>query len=228
MLKAVEKEREQLLQHWRSRVSKRPDWIASEWLQVSRVLAASRGEAVPHKTLASSLRQFHDKLGFMAKGTVPKGGLCAGALFRTAAFIAVESRCGAKGAGKNVHIEHTFPVNQLERAITNRRLDGYAGALAWLLKHSVATAFYETEQKHLDGRTQSSEALTSGSTEYQKPFMRYSILHDAKGVVWNVFDREPVSPKTFTFDDHLDLVCRVLRTVGASSSMIEKLQTAGA
>ncbi|MCK1269758.1 MULTISPECIES: hypothetical protein [unclassified Bradyrhizobium] len=228
MMQAIERERDQMLQHWRKRIANQPDWIASEWKQVNRVFAASSGGTIPHKTLASSLRQFHDKLGFMAKGAAVNGGLCAGALFRTAAFIAVDERCGAKGDRKNVHIEHTFPINQLERAILQQHFVTYAHVLAWLLKHSVATAFHQTEERHLLGRTQSSGALTAASAAYQKPFMRYSCLHDAHGVVWNVFDREPVDPNTFTFKDHLDLVCRVLKTVGASSSMVEQIQAAAA
>jgi hypothetical protein len=141
----LENERRQLLDHWRKRLQRNPDWISNELYQVQRVLAASNGDVEARASLGSHLRQLHDKLGFKAKGPISDGGLCAGAIFRTQAFIDTEQRSGSK-VGQSVHIEHTFPITELKAAIIKHGFPNYAHALTWLLKHSVATAFHEDEK----------------------------------------------------------------------------------
>jgi hypothetical protein len=101
-----------------------------------------------------------------------------------------------------------------------RRFRDYAETLAWLLEHSVTTAFHESEKEHLIGRSSTSDALNPVSPEYSKPFARYQKLHNSAGIVWNVFDAEKVDPETFTFQRHVDLVLRLLHGAGASKSMV--------
>jgi hypothetical protein len=107
----LENERKQLLDHWKKRLQKNPDWISDELRQVQRIFSASNGEESAQKSLGSYLRQLHDKLGYKAKGSLSDGGLCAGAIFRTQRFIHTNNRNGSK-AGQSVHIEHTFPIKQ--------------------------------------------------------------------------------------------------------------------
>jgi hypothetical protein len=190
------------------------------------IFKASHGDVDAQNRLNSRLRQFHDKLGFKAKQSIKQGGLCAGAIFRTERFIATQERVGAKkGQEKTVHIEHTVPVNVLESEIKDRRFCNYTETLAWLLKHSVTTALHQHEEKHVRERAKDSGALDPSSREYMKPFIRYDALHNAEGVVWNVFDRVKVDREQFTFDDHLRIVCRILEEVEASSDMLASLRS---
>jgi hypothetical protein len=220
----LENERVQLLDHWKKQLTRNPDWIFSELRQVRQIMAASNGDEKATQSLGSHLRQFHDKLGFKAKGSVTDGGLCAGAIFRTQTFIETKERIGSK-VRQSVHIEHTFPIRQLRIEIGKCSFESYADALNWLLMHSVTTAFHESEKEHLAGRASSSDALNPTSPEYLKPFARYEKLHQAAGVVWNVFDRQKVDPQTFTFEHHFEVVLGLLEEAGASSKMVSVLRT---
>jgi hypothetical protein len=161
--------------------------------------------------------------GIRQKGSLSDGGLCAGAIFRTQRFIETKNRSGSK-AGQSVHIEHTFPIRQLKLEITKRRFRDYVETLAWLLEHSVTTAFHEDEKEHLIGRSSTSDALNPLSRDYLRPFARYEKLHSSAGIVWNVLDAEELDPKTFPFQQHFDLVLRLLHESGASKSMLSRIR----
>jgi hypothetical protein len=222
---ALENERAQLLDHWAKRLKKNPDWISDELHPVKMTFLASNGDPEKQKSLGSFLRQFHDKLGFKAKHSLKQGGLCAGAIFRTGRFIETQERSGAKkGPEKTVHIEHTVPVTVLAAEIKERRFSNYTHTLAWLLKHSVATALHQEEENHLRERSRETGALNPTSPEYLKPFRRYEKLHGADGVVWNVFDRQEVDPHKFTFHDHLEIVMRLLEEAGAAKTMMAAIR----
>jgi len=207
---AVEKERAQLLDHWKQAIQK--NWFVDEVAEVRKILAASKG-AKNQRSIGESLRYFHDRLGFKAKDTLDEGGLCKGAIFRTQTFIATTQRSGARGPGKTAHIEHTVPINNLATAIINSQFPDYRDLLIWLLKHSVTTAFHEDEKKYLEGRENETDALNLALVEYQKPFMRYQKLVKDGGVVWNVLDGTKIDPLTFTFKDHFGVVIKLLEKV---------------
>jgi hypothetical protein len=57
-----------------------------------------------------------------------------------------------------------------------------------------------------------------------KPFLRYERLHGAAGIVWNVFDGQEVHPNRFTFEDHLEIVTRLLEEAGAARTMISAIR----
>ncbi|MGJ4932615.1 hypothetical protein ACQR1I_36765, partial [Bradyrhizobium sp. HKCCYLS2038] len=151
-------ERLQLLTQWKSLIDRNPDWIASPFRQVDLLHAASHGAPIKGRSLASYIRQLHDKLGFKAKGPLTTGGLCAGTIFRTQAFIDTQYRVGSK-LGQSVHVEHTFPVRQIALEIVRHPLPDYVATLVWFLTHSVATAFHENEKVYLRGRSSTSDAL---------------------------------------------------------------------
>ncbi|SDJ67550.1 MULTISPECIES: hypothetical protein [Bradyrhizobium] len=221
MKDALEAERTQLLDQWRKRLRLNPDL---EFLQARRIMAASNGDEHATSSLPDDLRKFHDKFGYKAKGNVSNGGLCAGAIFRTDTFIKTKQRSGSKKT-QSVHIEHTFPIKELRAEIANRQFGDYLATITWLLKHSVTTAFHESEKEHLIGKTSNSGALNLASPEYLKPFARYEKLHSVAGIVWNVFDGERVDPEQFTFDDHLSVIVRILDTAGASKSMVSAIRS---
>jgi hypothetical protein len=227
MKSKLQDERGQLLGHWKKGFNENPDWMISDELyQVQIIFRASNGNENAQKLLKSNLRQFHDKLGFKAKDSLRQGGLCAGAIFRTQAFIETEQeqRIGSK-CGQSVHIEHTVPINKLEGAIISRHFPNLIETLSWLLKHSVATAFHEREKEHLRGVTIASGALDPTSSEYLRPFLRYAQLHKAGSVVWNVFDGQKIDPVNFTFKDHLEIVLRLLHEAGASGTMLSDIRS---
>src|ERR1700730_8949949 len=217
----LETERTQLLNHWGKRLRLSPDL---EFLQAQRIMAASKGDEHATSSLPDDLRKFHDKFGYKAKGKVSKGELCAGAIFRTDTYLKTKQRSGSKKT-QSVHIEHTFPINELRAEVAKRRFGDYVATITWLLKHSVTTAFHESEKEHLIGRTSNSDALYLASSEYSKPFARYERLHNAAGIVWNVFDGERVDPESFTFEDHLNVIVRLLDAAGASKSMVSAISS---
>jgi hypothetical protein len=219
----LENERLQLLDHWTRRLKKNPDLTSEKLPQVQRIWLASNGNEEAQSSLSSYLRQLHDKLGFKAKDSLNEGGLCAGAIFRTQAFIETKQRSGSK-VEQSVHIEHTFPIKELKAEIIKGRFPNCTATLTWLLKHSVATAFHEDERRHLLGRTSNSDALNPSSAGYLKPFLRYEKLHWADGVVWNVFDDQKVVPQEFTFQDHLEIVMRLLEEAGATKAMLSAIR----
>jgi hypothetical protein len=225
----IEDERNQLIASWRWRLARQSDWIADPWSQVSLIFAASNGALVDDATLGGQFRQFHNKLGFRAWGSDPnRGGLCGGAIFRTPAFMAVsERRYKKKPVGtKTIHIEHTFPIAMLCSNARKARFANHVGMLRWMLQHSVATATSEPEQRLIHARYRKwSGALDPiYADEFRKPFMRYGHVWSEIGTIWNVFDREEVDPSSFTFDDHLRLICRVLSVAGADPSFIAALR----
>jgi hypothetical protein len=57
-----------------------------------------------------------------------------------------------------------------------------------------------------------------------KPFLRYERLHGAAGIVWNVFDGQEADPNRFTFEDHLEIVTRLLEEAGAARTMISAIR----
>jgi hypothetical protein len=223
----VEQERTQLLDHWEKAIRKNPNWVMNELTQVTAILEASKGDENNQRSIRSYLRQFHDKLGFKAKDSRDAGGLCAGAIFRTRKFIGTAQRSGAKGADKTAHIEHTVPINNLCTAIINSRFSDYRELLAWLLKHSVTTAFHESETKFLDKRHHHTDALNLASVEYQKPFMRYDKLFKDGEAVWNVLHGTKIDQSTFTFQEHFDIVIELLERAGAAKPMLDEIRSLG-
>jgi hypothetical protein len=175
-----------------------------------------------------AVRKFHDKLGFCAKGKVSTGGLCTGAIFRTAAFMDLpqERRSGAR-ATQTVHIEHTVPANVLARELESRIGDGPVVGMAWLFKHSVTTAMKKGQDRdYLKGVTRTTSAFDEGSNDKGKPFKRYSTLFGAGEQVWDVWNRREVDPTEVTFEDHLDTVLSILNAAGAERTFIRQIETA--
>jgi hypothetical protein len=82
----------------------------------------------------------------------------------------------------------------------------------------------EAEKAHLSGVSSNSNALNPMSTEYLKPFARYKQLHSSEGIVWNVFDRERVDPQKLTFDNHIEIVLRLMKEASASEKLISDIR----
>lgn len=223
-MRQIDFERDQLLAQWKRAFARQSCWFTSPPPQVKRVLAletADRGMAV---------RKFHDKLGFCAKGTLKTGGLCAGAIFRTQAFIDLpqDERSGSR-ATQTVHIEHTVPAGviagRLGAQLSDVRHTGDL-SLAWLFKHSVVTAMRKGQDaSFLRGVTRSTTAFDAGLDE-GKPFRRYRELFAANEIVWDVWNRKEVDPDNFTFHSHIETVLDILHEAGADSNFKKRVEAA--
>ena len=203
-------EKKQLRECW----SKLGQRLNNEWLsQQSANLRRLRG---------SDVRQFHDKFGFKAKGTLKTGGLCAGAIFRTSAFITTEHRSGSR-RDQNIHIEHTVPIADLVTLLKGYLLDMPTSPAAFVLKYSVATAMLKTQTQYLTGYKRNMSALNPSCDWFNRPFMRYERLmeHDD---VWNVWTGEKVST-SFSFNDHLELLCRIVTELDFDEEVVSSLRS---
>jgi hypothetical protein len=219
----LDREQNQLVKFWQSVVAKRQIWITDGCSQVKNIVAMNSSAAPSASSVSSWLRQFHDKLGFKAKGLAANGGLCAGAIFRTQRFIQTEFRGGSK-KDQSVHIEHTVPICVLRAQILSRSFVSYEEALTWLLKHSVTTAFHNSEKAHLTDVSRTSNAFEPTSPDHLRPFSRYSKMFAGESCVWNVFDRKIVEPQSFGFDDNIALVLRLLHEVKADRAMLQDIE----
>jgi hypothetical protein len=194
----IEAEREQLIDTWKST-------FADNW--VSEPRAPVRALVDPSKDKFSmSLRHGHNLFGWKAGDTLLKRGLCSGAIYRTELFMEIEqhARCGSKGPNKNVHIEHTVPIAELNRQwITYRQTHQptIAVAYAWTLCHSVSTAFHMSEMGGVKGYEGKTDAFDPTSSWFNRPFMRYTKMA-VMPTIWNVLSGEKIDHQTWTFEDH--------------------------
>jgi hypothetical protein len=164
------------------------------------------------KRRGDDLRAIHNYFGYKALGTLRRRGLCSGAIYRTEAFLRMEQE-DRSGARKNqtVHIEHTIPIHSLAWAI-HEELPQYAdgdweSALAWIIQHSVTTAFTKHQQTVgiLHGYAKRSDVFDMDSPFFLKPFARYTPIFDQGEKIYNVFTETAVERST-GFDDHTETV----------------------
>lgn len=224
-------ERQQLLAHWTKRLNSSTDrcWIRDPLPQITRLMTAEA------KAIPSQLRQLHDRWGYCAKGRVDTGGLCAGAIYRSAAFMRIpqKDRSGQKtvvgrhGDARTVHMEHTVPVSVLAHQIRRLPQDVQAdpaGMLAWLLRHSVTCAFAKEQEAFSKGFTQGTNAFNSAQPEeFGRPFARYNHLKTGPIEVWNVWTGEKIDGDSFHFDDHMATVFDLLKKADASQACLDML-----
>ncbi|MBY3433695.1 hypothetical protein HFN89_05980 [Rhizobium laguerreae] len=210
----IEAERSQLIDTWKAT-------FADKW--ISDPKAPVRALVDPAKTsFHMSLRHGHNLFGWKAGDTVRQRGLCSGAIYRTERFMDIEqdARCGSKGPEKNVHIEHTVPIAELNRqwvAYLRSHRATIAHAYAWMLCHSVSTAFHIDEMGGIKGHEGKTEAFNPMSSWFNRPFMRYTVK-DAVPVIWNVLSRQRIDPQTWTFADHFEQIDRLFDLAGCAPS----------
>lgn len=223
---ALSNERNQLLETWKRVFAKTPDPCAAPFLQLARLAKGSTDK----KAISNDLRKIHDRFGWMAKES-SLAGKCSGALYRTQAFIQLPSdeRIGKK-RGQTVHIEHTVPVNVLSMRWLEVRKSGQEQELmptfAWVMHHTVATAFHQDEQKTLNGVSKSTDCFAEGTPGFGRPFKRYSRLYHQGGQVWDVYNGALVEPDMFSLDNHFANVVALAEEAGASLQFIKALKAA--
>ena len=202
------KEHSQLLSTWRRLLSDK-DWKRKLELKAEKYLLAVNSPASRQAAPRERLREFHNDLGYRAQPK--KNGLCAGAIFRTQAFIENHLRIG-KRQEQSVHLEHTVPIAALDKQLrklhpmTNIEIAGF------LIHQSVVTAFHFNEKstRTRKGYSNKTDAFDVSSADFNKPFKRYHSAIDGAGHIWNVFDKCSVDPDKFTFEHHQDVIRRII------------------
>lgn len=189
------------------------------------ILAALRGNPVDKNPVGHSIRQIHDFYGWMAKANLSRGH-CAGAIYRTSRFMSLPrtQRDGSKADTRNIHIEHTVPINTLKTVIEARHSEfTTAGQLhRFLLDHSICVAFHHEEESWLpgghDGKWNDAFERT-GRVVHQHPFRRYrSLLESAKRrrktvTIVNVVTGHVIDIETYTFEMHVETLLTASRLV---------------
>ena len=217
-------ERRQLLDTWCAVAA--DDWFGRPNPQVTRLSTSETAG-----TFNMDFRHWHNRFGWKAGDALPNRGLCSGAIYRTERFMVLDqaARNGA-AANQTVHIEHTIPVSVLDhkwRLV--RQANGWAatsleGTYAWMLVHSVTTAFHTDEEAGLTGVQRANPAMDDGSPVFGKPFLRYAGHAGVRDAVWNVFTGKRVDLNGWTFNDHFDTVLGLLAEAGADTGRTAAIQ----
>jgi len=221
---ALPNERTQLLETGKRVFAKTPNPCVARFLQLDRLAKGPTDK----KAISNDLRKFHDRFGWMAKES-SSAGKCAGALYRTQAFIQLPSdeRIGKK-RGQTVHIEHTVPVNVLSMRWLEVRKGGQEQELmptfAWVMHHTVATAFHQDERMSLKGVSKSTDCFAEGAPGFGRPFKRYSGLFHQGGQVWDVYNGALIEPDLFSLSDHFANVVALAQEAGAAPQFIAALK----
>lgn len=202
---------DQLLTHWRS--------IDLAYLEkyAAKVAGQFIGGAA-NRDKGHYIRQYHNVLGYRAGMGLSEGGLCAGCLYRTEAFIKLpqDLRTGKKQHPAHltkVHVEHTIPVAVLSSAIDRMgpALWNAKAAGEYLLANSIATAMLEPEGQMpkgderpdalvLSGYSQKTGAFVEGHQHFGRPFMRYT-ARASRPRIFNVLTSVEIDVETFTMTD---------------------------
>lgn len=209
----LQQEQDQLISHWQK--------IDLDRLQTAAArVRAAVARAAPTKTTNHLIRQFHNILGYRAAGSVERGGVCAGCMYRTADFVNVSQdlRTGSRTYHENqtrIHVEHTVPVSTLVD-----HLESVPAAftllefVTFLIQCSVVTAATEPQGRVLSDRApvgrvrpgyaSRSDVFDLSHKHANLPFMRYH--HEQDFVIYNVLNNSTVAAHAFSLADHADCV----------------------
>ncbi|MCZ7860930.1 hypothetical protein O9X98_05890 [Agrobacterium salinitolerans] len=210
----IEVERDQLVATWTKAFA--ANWMTSPKASVLALLASDETK------FAMAFRQAHNLFGWKAGDTLSKLGLCSGAIYRTEKFmsLAQDARCGSKGEGRSVHIEHTVPIAELTRQWVEYRRKhepDLAQTYAWMLCNSVTTAFHIDEMGGIKGYERKTEAFNPESDWFNRPFVRYGMKEQVPAI-WNVLSGERIDIETWTFADHFQQVERLFDVAGCDEA----------
>lgn len=169
--------------------------------------------------IGHTIRQVHNFYGWKAANK--DRGQCSGTLYRTRGYLEKppEKRDGSKGPGRNIHLEHTVPVNVLEKNLRwnceqNQQMSEQEFHRL-LIDHSICTAFSHTEQNWLGQANvphmhNGAFCNDTGARVHDYPFRRYlPLVENAKKQnstfeIYNIINGEQIDLEKFTFADHVD------------------------
>ena len=176
------------------------------------------------------IRQTHNFYGWMAKNH--SRGRCAGALYRTLGFMNIRPNCrdGSQKNSRNIHIEHTIPVNVLESTLraSAQSLHCPRDMHRFMIENSICVAFSHEEEKWLSPAKvppSKNEAFDlQGKKLNQYPFRRYLPLlsyaekEEKEFRVYNIITKKEISIMDFTFADHAASIDMVSQLASNSES----------
>ena len=215
-------EREQVMAHWAAIDYTRLVTIAAK---IKNAIAVN----TPYKVVGDQIRQFHNVIGYKAKDTLAKGGVCSGALYRIAEFINTlqENRIGKKSCQNPVHIEHTIPVREIYNILlstgTNYTDEQY---VCVILKNSIATAMLGYQGHTISKNNPGGVVLAEHASKIYdpvRPFMRYT-AQSVQPEIYNVLTSAQIDVTLFTMQDfHNDLLL-LLTEVSAPYWLIQEFK----
>lgn len=195
--------------------------LALQMRRSLRIFDAVRSSRFADADLNIPVRRLHDFYGWMAKHDDVRG-CCAGALYRTAGFMAIppNNRVGRK-LGQNIHIEHTVPIAVLLKALRacSSNFESLCKMHQFLINHSVCTAFTVEERNWLGEAKippNKNEAFNDdGGQLHEYPFRRYlPLIEQGRDFrVINVVTGKEVDLKSFSFSDHAATLAEASRMV---------------
>lgn len=180
--------------------------------------------------IGHAIRQIHDFYGWMAKPGMVGG--CAGALYRSEAFLEldIDSRNGRRGATKNIHIEHLVPVSVLAKSLRamSGSFESASAILAYLLDQSICVAMTQAESILIHdlgvSRAKSPVFDSRGMKTGEHPFRRYSPARSTSEPstspirIYNIVTESEVDFATFSFSNHRETLRIAGRSPTAGSS----------
>lgn len=196
-------------------------WSSISPVRLQKALRRIINDVLSGQRISHRLRVFHDILGYKAKDTAEKGGLCVGCVYQSKGFqqIPFEQRSGRK-VSQTVHVEHTLPIRVLEKCIgmfytkhiaerdlelIDQDLWNQTWLYWFLFKYSVTTAMTPDEGHEYPrglvrhGLGRNSHALDQNHMYFNQPMLRYEQRTQ-------IFCLDQKIEHTHTFDDHWNLL----------------------
>jgi hypothetical protein len=173
--------------------------------------------------LNDTIRKIHDFYGWKAWDCTARRGVCAGALYRSAGYMAIAPtmRDGSQGPNRTVHIEHSVPVAVLVRAL-RYHLSSLATPSAlhdFLIRHSVCAALSYEEERLLKQAgvvgSRNSAFDDEGCIVGRHPFLRYQpLVERCTGFrLFNVVSGHEIQIDQFEFAHHVATLDEASRQV---------------
>lgn len=202
-----------------------PRYAGFLWCSLSGQPVSSSDQVSSGRSHA--IRQIHDFYGWKAKGRVGRRGVCSGAFYRSAEYMAtdLQARDGSKGPNRNIHIEHSVPTRVQLKALARRDFDAPADLHDFLIRNSVCSALSFEEQRLMDraGVARSTHPAFNEAGELivdrPFPFLRYRPLVRHGFRLFNVVTGKEIDIEVFSFDDHFKTLKAACRLINCNTSI---------
>lgn len=226
---SVQDERLQLVNHWTKIKYPRLLRIAEKILKNLKANAT-------YSVVGTQVREFHNVLGYKAKDSLAKGGVCSGTIYRTTEFINMpqSERTGTKNSGNAVHIEHTIPVKILYTVLLEKVQSSNIDVdeFVWLLiKFSLTTAMLRSEGHTynennprglvLPKHSHISNVFITNHEHYNRPFMRYT-AQSSSPKIYNVLTNTQIDVNIFTMKDFSNDLVLLLNEISAPNWLMAR------
>ena len=179
------------------------------------------------------IRKFNDTFGLKAHKNnynlpTDPTNLCSGSFYRTSKFINIkfEQRNFINKSFKNIHIEHTIPVEEIYKQLLKfHEFKSHNEFMLWLLNRSIGTAFHQNQANNKrfpnyylirDGYNSKSDVFCEKSIGFNKPFMRYA-TQEKNEDIWDVLNKRLIDPNKFTLEDHKNNIAFISNKFGIES-----------